>query len=239
MAGRDGEIRYDDPSHAQQAMNMLNGSMLAGSQISIEFDMSSKDSTKLIVHGIPPGIQWQELKDHFKVIGTVAYSGIKGDNNKGGGKGGGGKMMAQGGQMGDQMAMMQNMMAMMQNMQGMMGGNSYGKAGKGGGGGGAGFSPYGGTTPMNPMMMQPMGMTTEANDPPGSGRVFVRGFDFGTTKDQVQAHMSQAGTIVALDWISDGSAEVVYQTSEEAQAAAGLDKSVISGNRRFIDVKVK
>merc|ERR1712151_1421811 len=54
-------------------------------------DPHSKDNTRLIVTGIPPGMEWQELKDHFKPIGRVAHANVKGGSGKGGkgGKGGG------------------------------------------------------------------------------------------------------------------------------------------------------
>merc|ERR1712226_230072 len=86
-----GVIRYDDPSHAQLALKMLNGSLLGGVPICIELDQMSRDLTRLIIHGIPSGIEWQELKDHFKQIGTVAFSEVKG-----GGKGGSGKAAGMG-----------------------------------------------------------------------------------------------------------------------------------------------
>lgn len=81
-----GEVRYDRREHAQRALELLDGSILAGSKIALTLDTSSKDGTKLFVSGIPLGIEWQELKDHFSPIGTVGYAGIKGDG-KGGGKG--------------------------------------------------------------------------------------------------------------------------------------------------------
>lgn len=73
-----------------------------------------------------------------------------------------------------------------------------------------------------------------------AGRVFVRGFDFGTTDEQLESHLSQAGKIVNIRWVSKGAAEVVYKTKAEAQAAAAqLNKSIIEGNTRFIDVLLK
>jgi len=75
-----------------------------------------------------------------------------------------------------------------------------------------------------------------ANDPPGSGRVFVRGFDFGTTEEQLKAYLGMFGRILKVDWRGKGEAEVVFQTSAEAAAALTLDKSVMPGNSRFIDV---
>jgi len=152
-----GEIRYDDPSHAQIAMATLNGSLLQGSPISIEFDMGSRDNSRLIVHGIPAGCEWQELKDHFKTIGTVAFSDIKGAKGKGKGGKGGGKN-----QEGMVQVPVQLLNQLMQNIQGGGGGGmSFGQAkgankgcygamggmggkfGKGGCGGGyGGFLPY-------------------------------------------------------------------------------------------------
>merc|ERR1740121_2347437 len=85
-----GEIRYDDASHAHIAIQSLNGSPFGDSTISVQYDQSSKDGTKLMVTGMPPGTKWQELKDHFKAIGTVAYAGFKTSSEDSGGWGGGG-----------------------------------------------------------------------------------------------------------------------------------------------------
>merc|ERR1719156_416720 len=41
-------------------------------------------------------------------------------------------------------------------------------------------------------------------DPPGSCRVYVIGFDFGTTDEQFEGHMKKAGPIHAVHWISKG-----------------------------------
>lgn len=285
-----GEIRYEDPGHADQALKMLNGSMLGGSPISIEpdnsqcWDGSPSSNTRLIVRGIPLGIAWQELKDHFKQVGPVAFGDIQGgkgskggkgkgkDSGKGGcgkegGKGGGMNMMNPGGMPAGMQVMgpgmnMQNMPpggmvmipaemfnSMMQGMGGMggmgCGGQQYGQAkgsnkggcgAKGGGKGGGGYgSPYGG----GQAPMQSMPPTNQMSDPPGSGRVLVRGFDFQTTEEQLLQHLGQAGQIFKADWITDGSIEVVYQTRDSAQQALGLDRSTIAGNRRFIDVRMK
>merc|ERR1712048_1062127 len=72
------------------AVKTLNGSTLGGATIKVTLDQKSQDSSKLIVSGIPPGIEWQELKDHFKPIGTVAFAEVRGKGGKGG-KGFGGK----------------------------------------------------------------------------------------------------------------------------------------------------
>ena len=66
-----GEVRFDDPNDTAQALQTLNGSSLKGSQITLEMDPKTQDGTKLVVSGIPAGMQWQELKKHFSSVGTV------------------------------------------------------------------------------------------------------------------------------------------------------------------------
>merc|ERR1719329_1871186 len=125
--GAIGEIRYDNPLHAQMAVAMLNGSAFNGGMITVNWDMNSKDGTKLIVEGIPPGTEWQELKDHFAQMGTVAFAGVKGAA-KGKGKGGdvGGGFGGCGGMM---MGGMNPMQGMMMNM-GMATGSGNGEIGE-------------------------------------------------------------------------------------------------------------
>merc|ERR1719361_865541 len=78
------------------------------------------------------------------------------------------------------------------------------------------------------------------NDPAGSGRVFVRGFDFGTTDEQFEGHMSQAGPIHTVHWVTKGSAMVVYKKKgSAAKACSNLDKTTIDGNSRYIDVSLR
>jgi len=88
-----GEIRYDDPTHAYDAGATLDGTQINGCTISIKLDPRSQDGTKLIVEGLPSGIEWQELKDHFNRVGPVAYAGVKEQNAGGGAAGGLAQMM--------------------------------------------------------------------------------------------------------------------------------------------------
>merc|ERR1711879_658316 len=74
------------------------------------------------------------------------------------------------------------------------------------------------------------------DDPKGSVRVFVRGFDFGTTDEQFEGHMKQAGPIHAVYWTSKGSAVVVYKRRAAKAKAAALDGTVIDGNERYMTV---
>merc|ERR1719254_330931 len=68
-------------------------------------------------------------------------------------------------------------------------------------------------------------------DPAGSGRVYVRGFDFGTDDAQLEGHMSAAGAIHKVHWINKGSAIVVYKKKASAvKAASQLNSSTIEGN---------
>merc|ERR1712066_1059321 len=76
----------------------------------------------------------------------------------------------------------------------------------------------------------------EDEDPPGSCRVLVLGFDFGTTDEQFEGHMSQAGPIHAVHWITKGKAVVVYQNQSSAAEAAALNETTIEGNTRYITV---
>merc|ERR1712228_757992 len=74
-------------------------------------------------------------------------------------------------------------------------------------------------------------------DPAGGGRVFVRGFDFGTSDEQLEGYMSQAGPIHTVHWVNKGNAVVVYKKqASAAKAVATLDNTTIPGNTRYIHV---
>jgi len=49
--------------------------------------------------------------------------------------------------------------------------------------------------------------------------VLVRGFDFGTSEEQIGAHMSSVGAIQGIQWVDELSACVTYASTEEATAA--------------------
>merc|ERR1739845_110042 len=74
------------------------------------------------------------------------------------------------------------------------------------------------------------------DDPKGSVRVLVNGFDFGTTDEQFEGHMEQAGPIHAVHWITKGKAVVVYKKKSSAKKAAELNETIIDGNERYITV---
>eukprot|EP00928_Gymnodinium_smaydae_P089470 TRINITY_DN73427_c0_g1_i1.p1 TRINITY_DN73427_c0_g1~~TRINITY_DN73427_c0_g1_i1.p1 ORF type:complete len:160 (+),score=28.45 TRINITY_DN73427_c0_g1_i1:75-482(+) len=84
------------------------------------------------------------------------------------------------------------------------------------------------------------GGRSQKPDPPGSGRVFVRGFDFGTTDEQFNSHMGQAGKILSVQWVTRGSACVIYEDKAMAKMACQmLNNTTIPGNSRYIDVLEK
>merc|ERR1711957_795785 len=122
-------------------------------------------------------------------------------------------------------------MGMMQALMAMLGG----KGGGGGGGGGGQWKKKSGKAhPGN----KTGGKRTDKKDedPEGSGRVFVMGFDFGTTDEQLEGHMSQAGEIHAVHWVTKGKAVVVFKDEASVEAAKGMDNTTIEGNTRFIRV---
>merc|ERR1711879_43473 len=113
------------------------------------------------------------------------------------------------------------MMEMMKKMMGGVGG-TRGKFGKGGRKGGG---------------KRKRTDRHEDEDPAGSCRVLVYGFDFGTTDEQFEDHMKQAGPIHAVHWITKGKAVVVYKKKSSASKAKELDNTTIDGNERYISVK--
>jgi len=68
-----GEVRFETAEDAQNAVVMLNGSTVGGKQLSVAVAPGSKDRTKLRVNNLPPGVEWQELKDHFAQAGNVVF----------------------------------------------------------------------------------------------------------------------------------------------------------------------
>merc|ERR1712086_443676 len=59
----------------------------------------------------------------------------------------------------------------------------------------------------------------------------------GTTDEQFEGHMKQAGPIHKVEWITKGKAIVVYKKKASVAKAAALDNTTIDGNERFINVK--
>lgn len=82
-----GEVRFNDPQCAQIALRSLDQSVLRGSPVSVRQDEHSLDGSKLLISNLPPGCMWQELKDHFQTIGTVAFAVVHKGFSAMGGKG--------------------------------------------------------------------------------------------------------------------------------------------------------
>ena len=73
----------------------------------------------------------------------------------------------------------------------------------------------------------------------GCTSVFVRGFDFGTTEQQIRRHCSMVGLVTSLEMWGKGAAVVSYRTAMQAdQAVQQLNNTIIPGNSRYIDVKL-
>merc|ERR1712232_442965 len=75
-----------------------------------------------------------------------------------------------------------------------------------------------------------------SEDTAPSCTVRVRGYDRGTEQDAIEQHCSPAGHILEIN-VTKKHAIVTYSNAEEAkEAVETLDKSVIEGNARYIDV---
>eukprot|EP00930_Biecheleria_cincta_P019967 TRINITY_DN15108_c0_g2_i1.p1 TRINITY_DN15108_c0_g2~~TRINITY_DN15108_c0_g2_i1.p1 ORF type:complete len:468 (+),score=114.82 TRINITY_DN15108_c0_g2_i1:57-1406(+) len=79
-----GEVRFNSAHEALKAKETLDGSILMGAKIKVVMDINSQDGTKILIYDMAPGLQWQELKDHFSQCGVVAYAST---GNEGRGKG--------------------------------------------------------------------------------------------------------------------------------------------------------
>ena len=68
-----GEVTFEDAFGAMNAVRKMNGTNMLGSTLSIMLD--PMDNTTIIVQGVPAGAVWQELKDHFAMVGAIEASG--------------------------------------------------------------------------------------------------------------------------------------------------------------------
>eukprot|EP00451_Oxyrrhis_marina_P039249 CAMPEP_0204392320 /NCGR_PEP_ID=MMETSP0469-20131031/61698_1 /ASSEMBLY_ACC=CAM_ASM_000384 /TAXON_ID=2969 /ORGANISM="Oxyrrhis marina" /LENGTH=262 /DNA_ID=CAMNT_0051386293 /DNA_START=61 /DNA_END=850 /DNA_ORIENTATION=+ len=71
--------------------------------------------------------------------------------------------------------------------------------------------------------------------PPGP-QIIVRGFDFGTTEEQVWNHFDHCGEILELRFLGEGTAVVKFASEAQASRAVDLNRSTIDGNQRYINV---
>jgi len=69
--------------------------------------------------------------------------------------------------------------------------------------------------------------------------VFVNGFDFDTPEDTIAGHFESVGAVMDVRMIGRGSAVVRFEDLNTAkEAVQQLNESTISGNRRFINVRL-
>lgn len=73
----EGEVRYVSAEAARRAVELFHQSPFNGSMISVALDPSCADGTKIIVTGMPAGLAWQELKDHFQQVGEVHFANVQ------------------------------------------------------------------------------------------------------------------------------------------------------------------
>jgi len=79
-----------------------------------------------------------------------------------------------------------------------------------------------------------------------SKSIFLRGFDFGTTTDDIETHCAAVGEVVSVELKGNKDKErskgalVTFASEEIArQAAEELNKSTIAGNERYIEVSLR
>jgi len=204
------EVVYSSADEAALAVETLNNTTIDGNTRFIEVNPSEERESKSFKSG---GGSWSKGWDPYGMMGTFAQ--MKGGGGKSWAKGGGNPWVKGGGQPAPWGGKGGGQPAP---WGGKGGGQSAPWGGKGGGGGGGGGQPA----------------------PAGSGRVFVRGFDFGTDDEQFEGHMKAAGVIHSVKWVTKGSAEVTYKTKASAvKAVSMLNQTTIEGNSRYIDVILK
>jgi len=69
--------------------------------------------------------------------------------------------------------------------------------------------------------------------------VFVNGFDFETSPDDIEKHFSPAGNITDVRQVGKGAAVVTYSSADEAdRAISDLNETTMEGNRRYVTVRL-
>jgi len=84
------------------------------------------------------------------------------------------------------------------------------------------------------------GSGTSPNAESSGCKVFVRGFDLGTSEDELVAYLQSAGDVLGIRYQGrrKSSAVVTFGTEEEASLAVGLNGTNIPGNERYLEVKL-
>eukprot|EP00929_Paragymnodinium_shiwhaense_P104491 TRINITY_DN68952_c0_g1_i1.p1 TRINITY_DN68952_c0_g1~~TRINITY_DN68952_c0_g1_i1.p1 ORF type:complete len:357 (-),score=84.01 TRINITY_DN68952_c0_g1_i1:99-1169(-) len=214
-------VTYSTPEEAQQAVDVLHNTTIEGNSRYIDVILKEDDEDN---GGGRPAKKARTTSPAAAGKPIRAMGGMRGGMGGMAGMGGmGGGMGGMGGGMGAWV------WVPMSGLGNLVAGKGAGRAmsspmtGKGGGKGGG-----------------KRGGSTGSEDPAGSGRVFVRGFDFGTEDNKVMNYMKKAGPIHTVHWVNKGSAVVVYKTRAAAVKASNtLHGTTIPGNSRFIDVLLK
>jgi len=69
-------------------------------------------------------------------------------------------------------------------------------------------------------------------------RVFVNGFDFETSQDDIAQHLSAVGAVSQVEMVGRGAAVVHFDNPADAKRAVQeMDGSTIPGNRRYVNVR--
>eukprot|EP00929_Paragymnodinium_shiwhaense_P028204 TRINITY_DN16401_c0_g1_i1.p1 TRINITY_DN16401_c0_g1~~TRINITY_DN16401_c0_g1_i1.p1 ORF type:complete len:1311 (-),score=236.74 TRINITY_DN16401_c0_g1_i1:72-4004(-) len=71
-----GEVRFDSPDHAAQAMQELSGTTLMDVEIQITLDEGWRIPNKLIIKNVHRKVSREDLKAHFAPIGRVAHAQV-------------------------------------------------------------------------------------------------------------------------------------------------------------------
>lgn len=72
-----GEVRFDTPATADQAIMLLSGGLMNGSTITVEQDGTCRDASRVLVRGVPEGTHKITLRDHFAQVGKVVFAGYR------------------------------------------------------------------------------------------------------------------------------------------------------------------
>lgn len=67
-----GEVTFDDPDTAANAVNQLWGTFCQGAELRCEIDSRCEEGNKIRVMRLPPGFSSSALMEHFSAVGEVA-----------------------------------------------------------------------------------------------------------------------------------------------------------------------
>merc|ERR1719215_1369723 len=72
-----------------------------------------------------------------------------------------------------------------------------------------------------------------------NAKVFITGYDFGTTEEQIWDHCASIGSVLAINMLGKGECAVEFESPDSVQAAlSSLNGTTIAGNQRYIEVRL-